>query len=74
MKKKTVKKLALSKETLRGLTDNLRQVAGATLATGEGCAPSVVFCYPTAGEFTCVASEAYHHCDMPETAHPTCVA
>ena len=59
MKKKTVKKLMLAKETLRGLTDDLEQAVGA---------------YPTETVGSCGCYSFVFACDPQETAHPTCVA
>ena len=59
MKKKTVKKLALSKETVRGLTVDLKRAAGA---------------YPTQTLDSCGCHSYAYVCDAQETAHPTCIA
>jgi hypothetical protein len=51
MKKKAVKKLALSKETVRGITDDLRQVRGGSHA---------YTCDYTAGNHHCDAVDTMH--------------
>jgi hypothetical protein len=55
MKKKAVKKLALSKETVRGLTDDLWRVRG-----GESGDSNVLA--------TCSVSNCTYVCDAQETA------
>ena len=60
--KKTVKKLALSKETVLGLTD-LERAVGAT-ETSE----TYSWCYG------CGCQSYAYVCDAQETAHPTCIA
>lgn len=65
MKKKTVKKLVLSKETVRGLTDDLRRVGGGW--TNFSCVPSCNNVY------SCVISQC-RICDAQETAEPGCIA
>ncbi len=70
MKKKTTKKLVLSKETLRGLTDDLRRVKGGEI--------SILSCnytcnYTCDGYASCPVSVCYV-CEVPETTYPTCIA
>jgi hypothetical protein len=53
MKKKTVKKLVLSKETVRELTDDLGKAAGATFPSQSEC-PYMCDVHPTLYP-TCIA-------------------
>lgn len=59
MKKKTVKKLALSKETVRGLTVDLKRAAGA---------------YPTQTLESCGCHSYAYICDAQETVQSPCTA
>ena len=67
MKKKTVKKLALSRETVRWLTDGLERAVGAS-ATGL-CAS-----WGCSADDTCGCISVGQNCDMPVTGYPTCIA
>jgi hypothetical protein len=67
MKKKTVKKLVLSKETVRELTTGLERAVGATVV---GLCPS----WGCSADDTCGCLSAGQVCDAQETAHPTCIA
>ena len=69
MKKKTTKKLVLSKETLRGLTDDLRRVRGATADYIHSC---VNTCNYTCDDYFSCPASVCHVCDVPVTTDPAC--